>query len=137
MILETLVVGMLDTNCYIAGCEETREVAIIDPGGNPETIFSVIEKEHLIPKYIINTHAHFDHVGANNIIKKATNIPLLIHFLEKEMLSEVSRQAEFFSLKVESSPPADILLKENDIIDVGKIHFRVIHPPAHSPGGIS
>ena len=64
MIIIALPVGMIQTNCYIAGCPETKEGAIIDPGGHPERIMAEVELQGLSIKYVLNTHAHFDHYGA-------------------------------------------------------------------------
>ena len=65
MILRTLVVGPLQTNCYLLGCERTRLAAVIDPGGDAEVIISTVEREDLNVLFIINTHGHFDHTAAN------------------------------------------------------------------------
>ncbi len=75
MQIKRLVVGPIQTNCYllISGAE----MAVVDPGGNPNKILEEIKKTGLKPKYIINTHSHFDHVLANEKIKKETGAEML------------------------------------------------------------
>ena len=73
MILETIAVGALAVNCYIVGSEATHEAAVIDPGDDAERIISVLHRRGLKLKYIIFTHAHFDHAGAaKELFEKTT-----------------------------------------------------------------
>ena len=72
---ESVIVGALETNCYLVYCGKTLECAVIDPGADPEKIFHSIAELKLKPKMIINTHGHVDHVGANAEIKDHFGIP--------------------------------------------------------------
>lgn len=137
MILESLEVGPIMANCYILGCEETREAAVIDPGGDADRILQVIDDLGLKVKLIINTHGHFDHVGANKRLKEATGAPILIHEGDASMLSHLSAAASSFGLSVENSPAADQMPGDGDILTFGNITLKVIHVPGHSPGGIA
>ena len=87
-------------------------------------------------KYIINTHGHFDHVGANRKLKDATGADLLIHSLDVPMLGHLSASASAWGLHAEDSPPPDRTVKDGDEIKIGNITLKVIHTPGHSPGGI-
>ncbi len=136
MIVKRLVVGPLQTNCYLAGCQETREGAIIDPGGDPQAILVEVEKAKLVIKYIVNTHCHFDHILANGDLMEATGAPLVIHRAEAPML-RAGGGASLFGLRVHDSPPANVLVDEGDVITLGRIELKVLHTPGHSPGGIS
>ena len=78
MDYEAVIVGVLETNCYLVYCEKTFECAIVDPGAEAEKIFRVIIKKKLKPVILINTHGHVDHVGANKDIKERFDIPLYI-----------------------------------------------------------
>lgn len=136
-ILETIVIGAMDVNCYIVGCKIHSKVAVIDPGDNPKTILELIKNRGLKIAYIINTHAHADHVGANGKIKESSGAPLLIHKGDSDFLtSEENREmAAFYG--VAPSPVADRLLSDGDIIKIcHDVSFKVIHTPGHSPGGI-
>lgn len=137
MILESLEVGPIMANCYILGCEETKEAAVIDPGGDPERILQILNRLGLTVKLIINTHGHFDHVGANKQLKSATGAPILIHEGDAPMLSHLRSSAASFGLSVEDSPTADQMPADGDTLTFGRITLKVIHVPGHSPGGIA
>jgi glyoxylase-like metal-dependent hydrolase (beta-lactamase superfamily II) len=85
----------------------------------------------------VNTHAHFDHVGANRAIKEATGAELLLHEADAPVLATVSHQSRSFGMNPVSSPAADRLLKHGDLIAAGEVSLKVLHTPGHTPGGIS
>jgi len=137
LIIKELVVGPLMANCFIFGCEETKEAVVIDPGGDADKIMFSLADSKLKVKYIINTHGHFDHVAANGKIKDATGADILIHPLDASMLGSISTNAALFGISVENSPPCDQTIEEGDTVSFGKITLKVIHTPGHTPGGIS
>lgn len=136
MILERLVVGPFASNCYIVGCEKTGEAVVIDPGDEGNRITKLIKAKGLKVKYIINTHGHIDHIGANEAVKEATGAPILIHQGDAKMLQHSERiSRDYFGMSV-SSPPADKLLTDGEELPLGIFTIKVIHTPGHSPGGI-
>jgi hydroxyacylglutathione hydrolase len=137
LIIESLTVGPIQANCYILGCEETREAVVIDPGGEADRILMTLARSNLKLRYIINTHGHFDHVGANKRLKDATGAPILIHRLDAPMLDQLSSSAASWGLSAEDSPAPDRLLEEGDTVVFGTITLTVLHTPGHTPGGIS
>lgn len=137
LILETLVVTNFATNCYVLGCTQTKEGIIIDPGGEAKRILEVVERNGLAIRYIINTHSHVDHIGANGIIKEATGATLAIHPADAETLKNPMQSLLAFSGKLKPSPPPDELVREGDVIKAGSLELKVIHTPGHTPGGIS
>ena len=137
MIIKSMAVGPIQANCYIIGCKETLEGAVIDPGGEAGRILTAISDTRITLKYIINTHGHFDHVGANKPLKEATGVPILIHSLDAPMLGQLSSSAASWGLSAENSPAADRFLEDGDTISFGNITLQVIHTPGHTPGGVS
>ncbi|MBI5528047.1 MAG: MBL fold metallo-hydrolase [Deltaproteobacteria bacterium] len=136
MIFTGLEVGPLQTNCYIAGDEASKEAAVIDPGGDADRILAVLKKHGLKCTAIVITHAHFDHVGACAEIKEKTGAPVVTHVLEKDALPMQGRMAMFFGAVMKDPPPPDRTVEEGDTIKVGSIEMKVIHTPGHSAGGI-
>lgn len=136
MIVKKLEVGPIMANCYILGCEDTKEAVVIDPGDEADRILLSLAESGLKVKYLLNTHGHFDHVGANKKMKEATNAVLMIHPDDEPMLSELSSAASSFGLSAENSPKADKYLNDQDEISFGNITLKVIHTPGHSMGGI-
>lgn len=137
MILKSLAVGPIMANCYILGCERTKAAAVIDPGDDADQILMKLAEDNLTLKYIINTHGHFDHVGGNSSLKKASGADLVIHEADKPMLAEMGRTAASFGLSAENSPSPDQTVDEGDVLSFGDISLKVLHTPGHSPGGIT
>ncbi len=137
MKYERIIVGALETNCYLVFSEETRETAVVDPGADPEQIIHLIEKKELRPSILINTHGHVDHVGANKDIKEKFDIPLCIHASDSPMLDNIVATAMGFFLGAKKSPKPDRFLLDGDRIQVGKQFLNVVHTPGHSPGSVS
>lgn len=136
MIQKIMSVGMLESNCYILGDEVSREAVVIDPGGDGPDILAAIQKENLTIKTIINTHGHFDHVGANQALQEATGAPIAIHQSDADMLSQPSAEALFFTGGRLQPSRAEILLKEDDVLEFGPFRLKVLHTPGHTVGGI-
>jgi hydroxyacylglutathione hydrolase len=137
MLLIRLVVGPLQVNCFIVADEKTKDAVVIDPGDDAQDILKVIKDKGLRVRYIVNTHAHFDHVGANKAVKDATGAELLLHEADAPVLAAVANQARSFGMSPVSSPPPDRLLKHGDSIVAGEVSLKVLHTPGHTPGGIS
>lgn len=133
MFIKKIVVGALETNCYIAADPESKKAAIIDPGSDGSGIRREIERHGLNVNCIINTHGHGDHISSNGKFKA----PIYIHRLDVDFLrsSKLNMSASFgFSIK---SPSASRILEDGDIIEIGASRLKVIHTPGHTPGSIS
>ncbi|HYA88030.1 MAG TPA: MBL fold metallo-hydrolase [Nitrospirota bacterium] len=137
MLLMRLVVGPLQVNCFILADEKTLDAVVIDPGDDAEDILKIIRDKRLKVRYVVDTHAHFDHVGANKAIKDATGALLLLHEADAAALASVSKQSSAFGMVTVSSPPADKYVKHGDVITAGEVALKVLHTPGHTPGGIS
>ena len=142
MIITTLAVGPILTNCYIVGDEVSKEGAIIDPGGGARKILDEVRRLGLTIKYVVDTHGHFDHTLANGevmaALKTAQETPplLAIHPADAPLLP-LGGGAAWFGVRADPSPPADLELKEGDVLTLGKIALEVWHTPGHSPGSVS
>ena len=136
MILYTIPVGITQTNCYVVGCDQTHEGVIIDPGGHPQRILKTIEKSGLTIRYVLNTHCHFDHMGANAEIVAATKAPLALHPAELPIL-QAKGGAAWFGVLVKESPLPGLELDDGQVLEVGTLRFQVLHTPGHSPGGLT
>lgn len=135
-VVACITVGAFQENCYLYGCPQTREAVIIDPGDEAERILATIKELDLIPKYIINTHGHIDHICAIDAVSEVYPVPLAIHPADVPMLTD-ELTASRFGLKaplVKRKP--DILLKEGDRFTFGSLSLEVIHTPGHSQGSV-
>lgn len=136
MFLQTLVVGPIQTNCYIVGCERTKEAAIIDPGGDADRILKAVRDAGLTVRYVLNTHCHFDHMAANAEVVAATGARLGIHPAERPIL-EARGGASWFGMRIPPSPPPDLELADGQVLEVGTLRLKVLHTPGHSPGSVT
>ncbi len=138
MIIKHLSVAPIGTNCFILACKKTKDCIIIDPGGEPERILSTIDQEGFNLKYIINTHAHFDHVGAVPDIKRARNVPFLLHKEDEPFIDPATfaQSLQMFGMSDMEPPKVDEHIDPQKEYSFGNIKFKVLETPGHSPGGV-
>lgn len=136
-MLKIFTVGPMEANCYILYNPDKKEGLIIDPGAEGARLIKFIEQEKICINYIINTHGHPDHIGANRQIKEYTNAPILIHQYDAPMLTRSGSVLSLIFPLESSSPPADTFIKDGDLIECAGIKLKVLHTPGHTPGGIS
>jgi len=137
MILNVMQVGPLGVNCYIVGDDETREVVVIDPGGNAREIYQILETMRAKVRGIVVTHAHFDHVMGVEALKRATGAPLLVGEDEKPLFESIETQGKAFGIAVPPLPDPERWLKEGDVVEAGTLKLEVLNVPGHSPGSIA
>jgi hydroxyacylglutathione hydrolase len=137
MFYKAVIVGALETNCFLVYDPETFACAVVDPGSEPEKIFPLITEEGLRPVVLINTHGHVDHIGANRAIKDKFHVPLLIHAGDKDILTKTQSLELSLLLNAQDSPPADKFIADGDVIKIGRGGLRVLHTPGHTPGSVS
>jgi hydroxyacylglutathione hydrolase len=124
-----LIVGLISTNCYVVRAD--GEVMVLDPGGDAGRILG--ELDGVKPRYIINTHGHPDHVGANRALVEATDAPVLMHDADVDLLKGGSGAfGDIFA----NAPTPDRYLADGDEIEINDVSFTVFHTPGHTPGGI-
>jgi len=133
MLIERIVVGELDSNCYLAAAHPGGKAAVIDPGADMRVIKRRLEKNKLSAECVINTHGHADHIGCDNEF----GLPVYVHMLDRVFLlkPELNMSA---ALGSPFSVTAEIReLEDNQVITAGGVEMRVIHLPGHTPGGIA
>ena len=141
MEVTRLVVGPISTNCYIL--HKLGQVALVDPGAEADMVINRIEEIGCGLSMIINTHFHFDHIGANEDIRRKYNSPILIHRDEKKYIKHylVGREIRIgrpvnSEARIIAGFEPDRLLGDNEIIKIGNTNIKVVHTPGHSPGSI-
>ncbi len=132
MIIKRAIVGPFASNCYVVGSEATKDGMIIDPGADAREILSNVNQLDI--KIIVLTHAHVDHIGAVNEVKKATGAQIAVHSADAQLL-QGQRGGTIFGFS-QSLPSAERLLQGGDTIDIGDLRFLVLHTPGHTAGGI-
>ena len=136
MEMEQIKVGFMAVFSYLIGSATNREALLIDPGGDEEELVGRIKQKGFALKYIVNTHGHADHTCGNAGVKSLTGAKIIMHPLDDRLFNSPAGQKRAREWGFEPSPPADILINDNDVITVGDVSLRVIHTPGHSPGGI-
>jgi glyoxylase-like metal-dependent hydrolase (beta-lactamase superfamily II) len=127
---------LLQTNCYLVGCPETLDGAVIDPGGDAPVILAQVEAAGLTIKYVLNTHTHWDHISANADVLEATGAQLAVHPDELPSL-RAGGGAALWGISVKPSPEPDVELAGGQVIRVGQIELQVLLTPGHTPGHVS
>lgn len=139
MLVETMVVGIVRTNCYLAYEETTKEGFLIDPGDHASYILETIRRLNVKLQYIILTHGHFDHVMALADVAEATGAKIAIHKSEAETIAHPSdatpRALGLPALQIKPAP-ADLLLQDGDTLSCAGECLTVLHTPGHTVGSI-
>ena len=136
MILRMLQVGQLASNCYVVGCDRTKQGLVIDPGADASKIRRAIDEAGLEIGLIVLTHYHFDHIEAVGPLQEGTGATVAIHAQEAELLKDPPALFRFFQPEIPTLQ-ADRLLQDEERLTIGDLEIVVLHTPGHSPGGIS
>jgi len=131
MIIKKLIAGVYGANCYILMDEETKETAVIDPGGDIDDIEKQLQSLDAKVKYILLTHGHFDHTTGVDGLKAITKGEVAIGKYDNDM---ILNNVQYYGPLIEGG--ADITLAEGDILNLGNHQIKVIETPGHTPGGL-
>jgi len=136
MIHEILPVGMLQCNCSIFGDESTREAIVIDPGDEIESILEILARNGLSVEAIVITHAHIDHIGGAQKLKRATGAPVYMNAADEELRGQLDVQAAWLGVASPEAAEIDASLKDGDVLAIGAAQMHVLHTPGHTQGSI-
>ena len=136
--VKMLTLGMISTNCFVVGDDESQAAVVIDPADNAPAILKSVNDEGWTVRQILATHAHFDHILAARDLKEATGAPFLLHRDDAPMLEDMqARVKTFFGLDVPPPPQPDDFVGEGDVVEAGGIRLEVVFTPGHSPGHVT
>ena len=130
MLVKTLPVGQLETNCYIVSNENTLECVVIDPGDESNRILDYLEDNKLKCVAILLTHGHFDHVGAVDAVAEETGATVYMHELDDAKVS-------YKYMMRYSMPESGIYLKDGDVLNLAGLEFNIMATPGHTLGGVT
>jgi glyoxylase-like metal-dependent hydrolase (beta-lactamase superfamily II) len=133
LFIECLNIGPFQVNTYIIACAKTGEACIIDPGGDPDRIIGTMETLNAIPRFILNTHGHQDHVAANGKLAEIYGIPVCMHEADHLFFQ---KQTAFQAPEVKKNYEVTRPLHHDETLIFGKLVIRVIHTPGHTPGSV-
>jgi glyoxylase-like metal-dependent hydrolase (beta-lactamase superfamily II) len=136
MILETRAVQPFFKNGYVAGCPDTREGVVIDPGDEVDQLLEAIGQHRLEIKYILLTHAHLDHITGVARAKAALGAPVGLHQDDNFLYRAVVQQGRAFGLEVEEQPAVDFFYDLGAPLRFGRYEVWIQHTPGHCPGGV-
>jgi len=135
VIVRQIEVGNFSVFSYLIGDEQAGECLFIDPSDDHDRLLREAEAHGLTVKYIVNTHSHIDHTMGNREMVRRTGAKVIIHEADAAGLQDNPRNIlEMFG--AEEPPPADILVSDGDLIQIGGVSLKVIHTPGHTPGGM-
>lgn len=130
MLIKTLPVGQLETNCYVVTNENSLDCVVIDPGDESNVILNYLEDNKLKCRAIMITHGHFDHTGAVLAVQNETGAAVYIN--EGDVSSTGRSGHHSFAL-----PQGGKLYSDGDTVEEAGLSFKVIGTPGHTPGGVS
>lgn len=129
--------GPFDNNNYVIVCTASRETAIVDVGFEPEPIIDAVREAELNVRYLLNTHAHYDHVAAMKAVQAAVGGDYYLHPDDRELAAHLTEQGATFGLPPAEAPSPIHDLADGQRLPLGSETLEVIHTPGHSPGGVA
>lgn len=133
--LKTLVLGMVQTNCYIVSNEECKEAIVFDPADNADKIEQYLKANDLVCKGILLTHGHFDHILAATELAAGTKALVYAHKDEEKLLEDPRLNASS-QIRRECSLVPEVLMEDGQSLELAGYSIKVIHTPGHTAGGV-
>jgi glyoxylase-like metal-dependent hydrolase (beta-lactamase superfamily II) len=139
MVIDTIVMGDFQTNCYcVRNSKDRKECLIIDPGLEPEALVLMLKQNGYTPVDILLTHGHVDHIGGVETLRQHwPGVRVSIHKDDAGMLTNPAENLSLMAGSMVQARPADVLLgAENTDYQAVALRFEILHTPGHSPGSI-
>ncbi|MBF0184275.1 MAG: MBL fold metallo-hydrolase [Magnetococcales bacterium] len=136
LIHEIIETGALQVNCQLLGSEESGEALLIDPGGDAHRLLQYLQRLGLRLTHILNTHGHFDHIGAVAELQQKTGCQFWIHEADHLLVEAAPVHAASWGLPFGQLPRIDRTLHDNEIVQIAGLSLQVIHTPGHTQGGV-
>ena len=139
MIIDTLVLGDFQTNCFcVRQNEEVSDCLIIDPGMRAEVLVQMLQEKGYTPVEILLTHGHADHIGGVESLRQHwPGVRVSIHKDDAGMLTHPADNLSLMAGVMVQARPAEVLLNSEDsYYEAAGLRFKVLHTPGHTPGGI-
>jgi glyoxylase-like metal-dependent hydrolase (beta-lactamase superfamily II) len=136
MIVSRTTVGPFEENAYLAVDEATGRAVFIDPGDEGARLVDVVRKSGATLEAIWLTHAHVDHIGGIAALRRAFDVPILLHPSDQPVYSGGAQVARMYGIPFDVPPPPDRPLAEGQELTIGKSRFEVLHVPGHAPGHV-
>lgn len=136
MIIEKFVDHYFGENTYLIADKDTREGAVIDPGGDIKDLLRYIEDNFINVKYIILTHGHGDHIGCVPELKEVTGACIIANSNEKEILLDKKKNLSYRMNCGATEFDADKYVNDGDSINLGDLKLKFIYTPGHTKGGM-
>jgi hydroxyacylglutathione hydrolase len=132
----TFPVGPLACNCTILGDRQSNTAVVIDPGAEVGEIERVLAAQGWKLEAILITHAHIDHIGGAEALRKATGAPVWMHPRDAPLAATLGMQAQWIGVAPPPAPRIDGELTEAARLMLGAQALRVLETPGHTPGSI-
>jgi hydroxyacylglutathione hydrolase len=137
MAILHFTLGPMDNNTYLIVDDATGETALVDPSFDAEALLPEITTNGRTLRYILNTHAHFDHIVGNAFFAQETEAPIALHRDDLELYRALPEQGAMFGLTLSPAPEPTLFLEDEQTLTLGETTIRVLHTPGHSPGGVT
>lgn len=136
MRIKTMVLGSVQTNCYIVYHEETKAAVIIDPADGSSAIQAACTGLGVKPEAILLTHGHGDHILAAEDLKKAYSVPIVAAETERALLADPALNLSVALGMPSTSLRADREVRDGETLELAGFRFRVLATPGHTSGSV-